>query len=1031
MNRCRLVVVCLAGLVPGLAAAGPAPATVKEYDRVFTTYPFGDPDPIASGSKIYPYFRLDGFTDQPVPKSWKVVELANEHLQVLILPEIGGKVWAAVEKSTGRSFLYFNHVVKFRDVAMRGPWTSGGIETNYGIMGHAPSCSAPVDYVARQNPDGSASCWIGGLDLLTRTTWRLEIRLPAGAAGFETRSLWHNGTAAEQPYYTWENVGIKSAGNLRFVNPGSHFIGHDGKAAPWPVNPENGHDASDYERNDFGGPKSYHVLGRYSDFFGGYWLDDDFGMAHVAAYRDKPGRKVWIWGLSREGMIWEPLLTDHDGQYVEVQSGRLFNQAAESSAHTPFQQRAFPPFATDVWTEHWLPVKGIKGFVTASAWGAMNVSRAAGKLVVRVSPSRALRDNLDVLDGDRLLARREVSLEPMRPLEETFTLAAPPRALRVAVGHDKLCYEEGDGDLLTRPLESPPGFDWSAPQGLYLRGRDRVKLRAYTEAERLFEACLKRDPNDVRALTELAALANRRGDFSEAYDRARRALAVDTYEPAANFQFGLASAAKGKTADARAAFSIAALSPAWRSAAGCELARVFLRAGRFEAARAAAGEALDADRRNLDALQLQACAARLQGDATAADAATAALLALDPLCHFARVEQYLHGRSSRASVTGLVRNELPHETYLELAAWYRGVGRDDDAARVLELAPPTAEVLYWLAYLRHDARLLARADAASPLLAFPFRAEALPVFEWACGQTRAWPSRYFLALVRWNLGNWAKARELLASCGDEPSFGPFYAARAHLVVETAERDLQRADRLDPGQWRYGALLAKLHLQHGETAKALSVAADSTRRFPAVPALTLLHARTLLASSRFQDAIDVLAPLHLLPAEGTTEARFQYREALLMRAVERLKAGDFDQALGLVERARDWPERLGSGKPYPADIDERLEDWLAGQCQLGRKAPAAAHPAFERIMSYQSGGRSRGVGEVVRALALKQLGRGGEAARLVAGWRADDPGNDLARWADALVAGRPAPPPAGRRDTDSRVLAAWAAAAKTP
>ena len=50
MNHCRLVVVCLAGLVPGLAAAGPAPApaTVKEYDRVFTTYPFSDPDPIAS-----------------------------------------------------------------------------------------------------------------------------------------------------------------------------------------------------------------------------------------------------------------------------------------------------------------------------------------------------------------------------------------------------------------------------------------------------------------------------------------------------------------------------------------------------------------------------------------------------------------------------------------------------------------------------------------------------------------------------------------------------------------------------------------------------------------------------------------------------------------------------------------------------------------------------------------------------------------------------------------------------------------------
>ena len=73
-------------------------------------------------------------------------------------PRSAGKVWAAIEKTTGKSFIYFNHVVKFRDVGMRGPWTSGGMEANYGIMGHTPNCFSPVDYLARRNPDGSASC---------------------------------------------------------------------------------------------------------------------------------------------------------------------------------------------------------------------------------------------------------------------------------------------------------------------------------------------------------------------------------------------------------------------------------------------------------------------------------------------------------------------------------------------------------------------------------------------------------------------------------------------------------------------------------------------------------------------------------------------------------------------------------------------------------------------------------------------------------------------------------------------------------
>ena len=103
-------------------------STVKENSKAFKTYPFSDPDPVARMGAIYPYFRFDGYSDKPIDKAWKVVELENEFIQVMILPEIGGKIWSAVEKSTGKPFIYYNHVVKFRDIAMRGPWTSGGID---------------------------------------------------------------------------------------------------------------------------------------------------------------------------------------------------------------------------------------------------------------------------------------------------------------------------------------------------------------------------------------------------------------------------------------------------------------------------------------------------------------------------------------------------------------------------------------------------------------------------------------------------------------------------------------------------------------------------------------------------------------------------------------------------------------------------------------------------------------------------------------------------------------------------------------
>jgi len=1050
MKNLTFFLVCLvtAFVVQPEASAAPGKAVVAEYDREFTTYPYSDPDPVPAMSRFYPYFRYDGFTATPALKKWKVVELSNDYLQLLILPEIGGKIWAAIEKTTGKPFVYFNHVVKFRDVSMRGPWTSGGMEANYGIMGHTPNCFSPVDYATRRNPDGSASCIIGALDLLTRSSWRLEINLPAGEACFSTRSFWHNASGADQPYYTWMNVGIKAAGNLQFVDPGVRYLGHDGKAFDWPINPQNGHDLSWYDQNNFGPYKSYHVFGRFAEFFGGYWHDDDFGMARCSAYGDKPGRKVWIWGLSRQGMIWEKLLTDTDGQYVEVQSGRLFNQTADERALTPFKHKEFPPYATDTWTEYWEPVKGTRGMVSASPWGAMNITRQAEKLTIRISPARRLRDKLEVFDGARLLNATEVDLQPMRPFERIVSLATPPQALRVCLGRDKLQFIAGDDDVLSRPTEAPADFDWRSTYGLYLKGKESARERAYPQAREQFAACLKADPNFLPALVELAALENRRACPAAALDRARRALSIDTYDPGANYQFGLASVALGHATDAKEAFSIAALSSGWRSAASTELAKAWLREKRYDRAVTCAQESLDNNRRNLDGLQLLAALGRLQGDPAGAESATKALLDLDPLNHFARFERVLRGKARAAEFTGLVRNELPHETFLELAAWYRNVGLDQDAARALELAPPSSEALYWLAFLRHDTNLLARAEAASPALVFPFRLECVSVFDWARKQSGAWQPRYYLALVHWHLGNLDTARELLVSCGLESQFAPFYAARAQVYEEIAARrvvpmsdeaqnvlegadtldenalrDLQRGAQLDPGQWRFGAMLVKRLLRQRDPAAALATVTDYAQRFPTNSVLALLRAKALLLNGRRQAAADLLDSLDLLPCEGSTEARAAFREANLMLAVDRMKARAFTGALALIAHAREWPEKLGAGKPYPEDVDERLEDWLACHCYLGNKSDQEVRLALDRILAYGSGSNT-GAGAIIQALALRQAGRAAEGERLLKDWLARDPANEVAHWAVRVFDQPSTPLPTKVADPACRVLAAW-------
>jgi predicted Zn-dependent protease len=1030
-RRLALLLPPLLAFLPALAGAQ---ATVREYRRAFRTYPFSDPDPIPRASRIYPYFRFDGFTDQAVPKEWTVVELENPWIRVTVMPEIGGKIWSAVEKSTGEGFLYGNQVVKFRDVAMRGPWTSGGIEANYGIIGHAPSCATPVDYVTRQGPDGSASVVIGVLDLLTRTTWRLEITVPPDKAYFTTTSLWHNATPLEQPYYTWMNAGIKAAGNLEFVYPGTHYIGHEGEASPWPID-EKGRNLAFYEKNDFGPSKSYHVLGREADFFAGYWHDDDFGMGRYALRDEKVGKKIWIWGLSRQGMIWEKLLTDTDGQYVEVQSGRLFNQAAERSSETPFKHRGFPPYATDTWTEYWFPVKGTSGLVAASPLGGLNVKPGEGGLDVLFSPLETVNDTLEVLDGDRVVFSKPVSAKPLETWTAFAPVTVPAARLRVRIGGHRL---EWRGDpkagALSRPLESPADFDWGSVYGLWLKGKELVRQRSYGPAREALEACLRKDPHYAPALSDLAHLHYRAMDYQGAFDLASQALAIDTYDPFANYYYGLAADKLGRTDDARDGFELAAQSVELRGAAWTELARLEVRDGDLARAAVDAERSLDFNRRNLEARQLLALVYRLQKRGDEARAAVDALIALDPLSPFGRFEKALAeggDAAARAFAAG-IRNEMPEQTFLELAAWYDGLGRRAEAARVLELAPQVAEVLYWRARLAGDAEggaLLQKADEASPALVFPFRPESAAVLKWAASRSSSWRPRYYLALVQWSAGNLDEARRLLDECGERPDYPPFYAARA-LAFDDSSRerpmaDLERAARLDPGQWRYGRMLADRQLRQGSPAAALETAGRYAAQFPANYILGMLQAKALLANGRYRESADRLARLHVLPYEGATEGRRLYREAHLMLAVEALRKGDARGALRETSAARLWPENLGAGKPYPEDVDERLEDFLAAQALARRGARAESAEMLQRVVGYA--GRERGAGTLVDALALEQTGSEAEGRKLLADWSAREPQSAVAAWALRAYDGQVAPPPEAAGE-DAPVLAAWLAPA---
>ena len=336
--------VLLAGVACGIRALFAA-ATVTEGVVDLPTYPFSDPDPVpCTAAKRYPYFFFDGSTETSATQTWRCVMLENDRVRVMMMPQVGGKVWGAIDKATGLDFIYFNHAVKFRNIAMRGPWCSGGIEFNFGIMGHSPTTATPVDWCVRTNADGSVSCFVSATEWVNRTTWQVEVNLPADADYFLTRTTWFNGANLPGPYYQWMTAAYTARGNPELFFPGTAYIGHPGDAHAWPVD-EKGRDLHVYGNNAFGGSKSYHVINGNHGYFGVWWPEAKFGAFHQS--EEKFGRKIWLWALSREGGIWEDLLTDTDGQYVELQSGRMFHQPSSETYRTPFKHPTFAPGATD------------------------------------------------------------------------------------------------------------------------------------------------------------------------------------------------------------------------------------------------------------------------------------------------------------------------------------------------------------------------------------------------------------------------------------------------------------------------------------------------------------------------------------------------------------------------------------------------------------------------------------------------------------------------------------------------------------
>ena len=109
--------------------------------------------------------------------------------------------------------------------------------------------------------------------------------------------------------------------DLRFICNARWTTGK--RIQPWPI--QGGVDRSRHVNNPL--PVDHFSYRQDRDFFGAHYEKSQLGTYHLAFRHQSGGQKYFSWGMQEDNAIWERFLTDHDGQYIEIQSGLYPSQA--------------------------------------------------------------------------------------------------------------------------------------------------------------------------------------------------------------------------------------------------------------------------------------------------------------------------------------------------------------------------------------------------------------------------------------------------------------------------------------------------------------------------------------------------------------------------------------------------------------------------------------------------------------------------------------------------------------------------------
>ncbi len=996
-----------------------------------------------SSGKVYPLPFTDRIAEKPVPRAWDAVHLENEFLYVMILPQLGGRIHIARDKTNGYDFIYNQAVIKPALVGLAGSWISGGIEFNW-PQHHRPSTFMPADVAIEHHADGAVTVWLSEHDPMSRMKGMHGVHLAPGRAVFEVKVRIYNRTPLTQTFLWWANVATRVHEHYQsFFPPDATFVADHAKRAMSTFPLATGHyygvdyaararqgvpagerstrftPPGTYAPNDLSWyanipvPTSYMCMGTTEDFFGGYDHRARAGLVHVADHHIAPGKKQWTWGNHAFGYAWDRNLTDADAQgefapYIELMAGVFTDNQPDFSFLAPGETRT--------WSQHWYPIREIGPVQKANVEVAVSLRcvREVGRRVVHLGvAATALHSGARVRLTLRNTIIHEVTadLAPASPYTAVVMLSRGVRETDLML----TVFTSGERELIRHAIQPrpdravpPAATEPPAPRDvvnadeLYLAG---LHLEQYRHATRdpadYWREALRRDPGDTRCNHAIGLWYLRRGEFAAAEKHFRSAIErligrnPNPPNGEAHYHLGLCLRHLDRPDEAYAAFYKSTWNAAQQPAA-------FHALGEIDCVRSdwpRALEHLDAALRlncdNLRARALKVLVLRKLDRGAEAEVLLAATRALDPLDAWTR---HLHGETIVGDA----------QIHLDLAHDYARAGFLTEAVAVLAAAPaePAAGtaplIAYTAAWLSHRdgqklaaGRWLSEAAKTSPDYCFPARLEEIPVLRHAIAENpRDARAPYYLGNLLYDR---RRHREAIALWEMAARLAPrFSIVWRNLGIgyfnvlnqpARARAAYERAVAAAPQDTRLCYELDQLRKRLGNSPAARLAALQKNSGLVAQrDDLSVEYCALLNQAGRYAEALALVSARRFQPWEGGEGlALGQHVRSQLGLGRAALRAGDASTARRHFQAALVAPENLGEAN-HPLANQSDIHFWLG--CALAdAHEPKLARRHWTAAATFRGDFQSmsvRAFSEMTywSARAREKLGRRAAAGKLL-------------------------------------------------